>query len=132
MVGYPTEIGPIGKPTAFNINRNKSELEYAQTSAQIAQLQNLNCALPDFLLLAQFAFALIVKKFGLRNLQLRSMLAKIELRNLHFRYMFLKIRLRHLHLRFMRLKIRLRILLMRFVLAKNRLRNLRLRFVLFF
>ena len=61
-MGYPTEIGPIGKPTAFNINRHKSELEYAPTSAQIAQLQNLNCALPDFFLLAQFAFALLVRK----------------------------------------------------------------------
>ena len=37
-----------------------AELKYAQTSAQIAQLQNFNCALPDFFLLAQFAFVLFI------------------------------------------------------------------------
>ena len=86
MVSYHTEIGPTGKPTAFNINRHKSELGYAQTRTQIAQLRNLNCALPNFCL-RNLRLRFKSGKFGLRNLYLRSMLAKIELRNLYMRYM---------------------------------------------
>ena len=56
-----------------------AELGYAQTSAQIskiaqtAQLQNLNCALPDFF-------------FCLRNLRLCFSYIFFWLRNLHLRF----------------------------------------------
>ena len=83
----------------FAFYKYTTELGYAQTSAQnaqilqilqIAQLQNFNCALSDFFLLAQFTFALSRSFFLLRNLHLRFQGLFFRLRNLHLRIVYLK------------------------------------------
>ena len=57
------------------------------------KLRNLNCALPDFFLLAQFAFVLVIKFFG-RTICICAFKVFFSIAEFGFAYGLFKIQLR--------------------------------------